>query len=258
MVRIKRLGTSIVIGMTTMVVLAGTACHAINGYVEAQEENYDQLRFDGVEHLMLTNSKGRPLCLPLSDNPIAIVLKNFTEEERLDAINAIQRLDNISENLEYVVLENDDYSIKQKIIIHNKADLDSRDHSDAFGLAEFTFNENKAEINYPINIYIDESCQGIYDTNGVSLLSYVIKHEMMHTLGFADLYTDEYYNKSVMYYSIKNGMELNDYSKFDEQNIKKLYDNEYVKVVRPSHMLYTSYVNNTAACSGKEDDGMEF
>ena len=48
----------------------------------------------------------------------------FTEEEKQDAINAINRLDEISENVNYTILEKDDFAIKQKITITNNVDLE--------------------------------------------------------------------------------------------------------------------------------------
>lgn len=249
-----KLGTKILIGLTTYMVAAGVMLAGVTSCVNSKQEALRaQEKFSGITHLMSTSDYGTPLTLPIDENPIAVVLQNFTEEERQDAINAINRLDEISENVNYTILEKDDFSIKQKITITNNVDLEkTHPYLDkSLGVTEYKIDNEKATIKYPIYISIDEDCKDIYDTEGVSLMSYVLKHEMMHTLGFADMYSKEYLDKTVMYYTVENGMEINDYSEFDEKNIRQLYDEGSISVKRSDKMEYTAYTKQ------KEDDTME-
>lgn len=248
-----KLGTKILIGLTTYMVAAGVMLAGVTScFNSKQEELKAQEKFTGISHLMSTSDYGTPLTLPIDESPIAVVLQNFTEQEKQDAINAINRLDEISENVNYTILEKDDFAIKQKITITNNVDLEKMyphlDHS--LGVTEYKIDHEKATIKYPIYISIDEDCKDIYDTEGVSLMSYVLKHEMMHTLGFADMYSKDYLDKTVMYYTVENGMEINDYSEFDEKNIRQLYDEGSISVKRSDKMEYTAYTK-------EEDDTME-
>ncbi len=195
-----------------------------------QKEIQNQERFDGVSDLMLHNGYNTPITMDVDKNtPLNVSLFNFTEEEKKDAINAINDLDEISENINYTIIDNDYSKVTQNITISkiSKDQLELMSQNPlTLGYASFQFNIKEAKIEFPVNIYINESVENIYDTNGVSLLSYVLKHEMMHSLGFKDMYTDDYLNKTVMYYQVSSDVEINDYTDFDKKNIKQVYDYE--------------------------------
>ena len=55
-------------------------------------------------------------------------------------------------------------------------------------------------------------------------MSFVIKHEMMHSLGFKDLYDSKYFNKTIMFYAFSSFTNIGDYTDFDKKNIKQVYD----------------------------------
>ncbi len=193
-----------------------------------QKEIQNQERFDGVSDLMLHNDYNTPITMDVDKNtPLNVSLFNFTDEERNDAINAIQDLDEISENINYNILQNDHSSVSQNITISKVSEDELKDMSSSpapLGYTSFSYGVKDATIMFPVNIYINESVENIYDTNGVSLLSYVLKHEMMHSLGFKDMYTDDYLNKTIMYYQVSPAVDINDYTDFDKKNIKQVYD----------------------------------
>ncbi len=193
-----------------------------------QKEIQNQERFNGVSDLMLNNGYNTPITIDVDKNkPINVSLFNFTDEERKDAINAINDLDEISENINYTIIDNAYSKVTQNITISkiSKDQLELMSQNPlTLGYTSFQFSIKEAKIAFPVNIYINESVENIYDTNGVSLLSYVLKHEMMHSLGFKDMYTDDYLNKTVMYYQVSPAVDINDYTDFDKKNIKQVYD----------------------------------
>ena len=192
-------------------------------------------KFGDLASLMKQNSKGAPLTFPISENPIPVLIEGFSDHDKQDIIKAINRLDNISDNLNYTIINNENTNIKEYITIQSNPDLkDSR----AFGTATFTIDDKNALITYPIRIDIDPRCSQIYDSNGVSLQSYVVKHELAHTLGFEDLTDEKYLNKSIMWHSINSGLEINDFTNFDEDNIKKIYDEYCVEVTPPTRLQF--------------------
>lgn len=185
-----------------------------------------QPRFQGLEEYMKKNSYGTPITLPVEkDTPIKVDLKNFTDAEIQDMKNAINDLDEISENINYTILDNSDLKVEQKIVVQkiSHADMTQIMHdANIGGYVVSKIDDVKASIQYPINIYISDICEGV-STNGKTLMSYVIKHEMMHALGFADLKDDKYLGKSIMYYNASENT-IEDFSDLDRAHIKQLYD----------------------------------
>ena len=234
-----------------------------------QKEIQNQERFNGVSDLMLNNGYNTPITIDVDKNkPINVSLFNFTDEERKDAINAINDLDEISENINYNILENNHSSVSQKITISKIPRTQLTDMTkDPFvlGFASIKYSVKDATIMFPVNIYINENISDVYNKNGVSVLSYVLKHEMMHSLGFKDMYTDDYLNKTVMYYQVSQDVEISNYTEFDKKNIKQVYDyttttlseqykNGNIKVEYPN-FLQTFYDNKKKIKNNlKEDD----
>ena len=76
--------------------------------------------------------------------------------------------------------------------------------------------------------YVNENVEGQEVVESTSLMSFVIKHEMMHSLGFKDLYDSKYFNKTIMFYAFSSFTNIGDYTDFDKKNIKQ--DIKYKKV----------------------------
>lgn len=219
----------------------------IDAHYEKQVEKYKE-SYGELYDLVFKTDNGMPVRLHDFNKPITVALNGFNEKEKKEVVDAINRLDNISDSLSYVIYDNEDKKLTANINIYNDENYrNTNNHS----LANTYFNcsSSSAEINYPITITIDKNCYNYYDEHGVNLLNYVIKHEMMHTLGFCDLYDEEYFNKSIMWFSVDNTVDVNDYTVMDEVNIKKLYDDvlieteypEYVKVERVDAQVPKKY-----------------
>lgn len=221
----------------TTVVVSGMG-FASNSF--CNEYKTKQKKVMETSDFMLTNKdKTSILKLPLTENPIPVILENFNEEQKQCAIEAITRLDNISKNLNYVVLDSDDYNITQKITL--SLDKDLMECKKAPGIAVFSHNQHSGEIHYPINITLDPDCINIVSSEtGENMFTSVIKHEMLHTLGFSDNYSYSDKNKTIMYYSMDSDNRALDYTEYDEYNIRKIYDNFVDEVEKPTQIQVTN------------------
>ncbi len=198
----------------------------------------NQEKFNGMHHLLNTTSKGAPLTADVSD-PIKIRAFNATEQDLADIKETINSITEICPNITYTLLESEDYSVKQDITIYSDAEIDES----AYGRCTFEYYQNKAVIKYPLKIFISQDVDGIYSDSGKTLFSYVLKHEMMHSLGFCDLYEDKYFNESVMYYAIRSDTKIDTFTQMDINSIKQLYSyNLYATAKRPEKIKFINYV----------------
>ena len=193
-----------------------------------QKDIQSQERFNGVSDLMADNGYNTPLTLDIKENePLNVSLFNFTSDEREDAIKSIASLDSISQNIDYKIIDNDDTKVTQHIEISKISPIDMQELSgfdNIMGCTMYDFDTKNATIKYPVDIYINENVEGQEVVEGTSLMSFVIKHEMMHSLGFKDLYDSKYFNKTIMFYAFSSFTNIGDYTDFDKKNIKQVYD----------------------------------
>lgn len=209
------------IQLLTLATLSGVgiyACHSVMPKTAAQDNSN---RFDGVKEYMITTPDGEPVTLPQSGNPIPIVLNGFNEVDREKAKAAILELDNILDSVDYTILDTDNISITQKIVINNNTPVEGP----GLGYTSLDIDRGSAEICYPISIYIDPDCTKWHDENGNSALEYVIKHEMGHTLGFADIDDPSLYGQTIMYNTLSD---VQTYTDLDIKNFKQVYDMYYL------------------------------
>ncbi|MBE7082900.1 MAG: hypothetical protein E7378_04455 [Clostridiales bacterium] len=208
----------------------------IGGVLESRQPTLAE-QYPNAYEFVLKSDFGKPLTLPLNENPIAVVLEGFDVQARNQAAAAIEQLDQISEAIDYVILDRDDAHITQKITIDGGEFFDHSQTS-ALGVTYLRFNNHTGEIQYPINIEIDRACTFLQDSSGQGILDHVIKHEMLHTLGFADMYQDEYQDKTIMYYALSADRDVTSFTELDELNIQRLYDEQYIKVETPTHIAF--------------------
>lgn len=208
------------------------AAIAINTAINNETKRVEREKYKDVLPFLLETENGVPIKAKVKD-PI-VVKVDMTGEERKQAIKAINDLDSISNTLNYKILDTDNNSIYADINI--SVDKNLQEAKEAFGNTNFTYKKDTGYLIYPLNITIDDSIVNYYSSNGVSLVDYVVKHEMMHTLGFKDIYDEQYFNKTVMWHSVDDGMELDNFSELDKKNIKSMYDNDYILVTRPKNI----------------------
>ncbi|MBO5884831.1 MAG: hypothetical protein J6Q51_03445 [Clostridia bacterium] len=235
--------------ISTTAIIAGTFFPVVASEIHTKAQTND-VRFNGISEYMLTTESGVPLTLPLSKNPIAIVFDNLSETEKDLAIQAIQELDEISENINYTILDADDYKITQKIILQSD---DSLSDNKVGGTANFSYNNFTGKINYPITVSLDPDYTRYVSTvNGENMYTSIVKHEMMHTLGFKDIYDKDSKYDSIMYYDISHDERALDYTERDKKCIRQVYDNEQIKISKPDKLVVNNKTYNTSA--KKEED----
>ncbi len=205
---------------------------AVKTAINNNTKKIEREKYKDVLPFLMETENGVPLKAKVKDQIVVNV--NMTGEERKQAIKAINDLDSISNTLNYKILDTDNSSIYADINI--SVDKNLQEAKEAFGNTNFTYKKDTGYLIYPLNITIDDSIVNYYSSNGVSLVDYVVKHEMMHTLGFKDMYDEQYLNKTIMWHSVDNGLELDDFSELDKNNIKSMYDNDYISVARPENM----------------------
>ncbi len=241
--------------MVTLEVVLGSSV----GFFGAQLYDYiseqvaltsEKRKFEGLNDLMQKSKDGRILTLDKFKNPISVTISNFSDQEKQEVIDAVNRLDQISDNLNYTIIDNPNYNLTANINISKGAIA----NDSVVGITKYHYNGNY-KITYPISIVINET--DFMDTSTLSdyvrptveemhqkKLSRVVRHELMHTLGFADLKDEKHFGKTLMWYNIKGFADVYDYTERDEYNIKRLYDNILVDVHYPKQIEYV-YIDNT-------------
>ncbi len=224
-----KIAVLLLVSCTVGLPIAGFA--VINSINKADREAYADVR-----DYMLKTSDGRVLTLPINENPISIVLKNVPDEDKSSVFEAIKSLDEISTNIDYTLLENNDITIKNKIYIGDAGELDK-----ALGVTTYEYNQNTAKINYPVYINIDfDKCNKYYSSiTGDNAVSAVVKHELMHTLGFSDLYGKDQKDESIMW----NTLNLEDYTESDQNRIRRVYGGESESLDSLSRNYLSGYEN---------------
>lgn len=181
----------------------------------AQDRAYREANAEVYDYMLHTDS-GKMLKFPVNKSPIEVAIKDMSKEDRQDVVEAINAFDNVSTNINYKILDKDDCKINAKIVIENG----SRSETE-LGVTNLQFNNNTGLIDYPVHINIDlDACHNVFNEKGENAVTAVTKHELAHSLGFADLYGEEHINESLMYYKLEV---VEDYTDSDKYRIRKVY-----------------------------------
>lgn len=165
-----------------------------------------------------------PLTLPLTNKDIQVMIdENFSSEQKQCIKNAVEELDVDLTGVTYnVELDNSKKALKSISINKTKSDKSN-------GLAVTKVNSTGfwGYINYPIKmeVQIDKIVpQENLDKNDTDYLKGIIKHEMLHTLGFVDIYDSAEKNKTIMYYESGKGLNhIHDLTKDDLEMVNTVY-----------------------------------
>ena len=140
-----------------------------------------------------------PLTLPLTNKDIQFLIdENFSNEQKQCIKNAVEELDVDLTGITYKVeLDNSKKSLKSIRI--NKV---KNDNSEGLAVTQVTTTGFFGYINYPVHIdvQIDKIVpQQKLDETYTEYLKGIIKHEMLHTLGFVDIYDSSLKFDTIMY-----------------------------------------------------------
>lgn len=176
----------------------------------------DQQRFGKfADDFNKSKQTGRPLRLDTKDT-IKVVLENgFSEQDRQNIVNGINGLSEICPNIKYDVLPK--YETAQKAIYFSVAGVENM--SNAAGTTHIMYDGYSCEIALPI--YIDlraDLLDAYWDTSFTnSALTTIVKHELMHTLGFDDIYDESRKDDTIMYYSLNPNV-----TTFTDEDVEKI------------------------------------
>ncbi len=135
-----------------------------------------------------------PLLLPIKNGVVDLNIDPaFSAEEKQALVKGITEIDNLLDGVNYNITFNDG-TLKKGINIRAFKE-NEKNKSNGIACATIKANQWKAEITYPVTIKFDTKMMEEKDYD----YDFVIKHELLHTLGLADL-TDSDYNRNLMYY----------------------------------------------------------
>lgn len=161
--------------------------------------------------------------LETGGDEILVVLHDFTEEEKYYVKQSIREIDYLSDNLNYVFSDEQNIETDQVMNIYNNCSLDGSH----IGEFEVNLDQFSGTMQYPLNIKIESGLINLVDEfdHDVKLLSAVVTHEVMHTLGFNDLRTARWLGQSIMYWNIDDSSDngVNKMTESDKQAIIDKY-----------------------------------
>lgn len=201
------------------------------------------------KNLFNKNLFGNPYLLKIPNNtPLDVVIdENFSKEQKETIVKAIFTLDNKLEGVNYNIILNAQAHDKQCISVLK----DKTKTEDYLGVTYAKYPLFATFIKYPINIslnvdYINKEFKSKIDGLKTydEYLGSIVKHEMLHTLGLADLYDDASYGKSIMYgYTGVNS--LNDSSEEEYNILNTVYPTKYDNTI--ANKDYSNFVTTSVS-----------
>ena len=216
----------VLITLTSAISLS--SCSAVD-YVNGTVDNFigdNQQKFEGIEDLMYKTYFGHSVTADISD-PIKVAIQNnVSEEEKQYIIDALEQFNKIEPNIEYILLDSDNMHLSADIKLFTNSDLLEYE----YGRTIYKYDNLSAKMIYPLSIYIDADVIKMKDINNNPYYPRIIKHELMHTLGFCDIPLNKYAGQTIMSYA--NTPE--DFTEMDITNLNKIYGDKLVEVVKPT------------------------
>ena len=221
----------------------------------------DNSRFEKYADYFLKTNRDDIVRLPIDKNPIPVVLGDMDEKTKDYIVEGINCLDNISENINYTIFDADDFDVKSNVkhISVEVVDTIADSAPSAAGETTFKYSNRTAEILYPIEIKIEDTyTDWFWDADYTqSLMTTIVKHELMHTLGFKDLYEYSAKNESIMYYAVADDS-CSTYTQEDIEKIQYCYDGkEVATTTHPNEVAilnYSTYLDDLKNKKDKDND----
>ena len=231
----------------------GTSIGIIKVVNAIRNKNYKE-EYKDVYDYYLHTSTGAPLKLPIYNNNISVIFNGFSDEAKENARHAISKIDDVLKTQSFTIYDNDKPNHNNYIkvdIVNNVTTASDNNYHSAVAQTTLNYNDNNGTIIYPIHIEIEQSFVNKYDNSWYgtgkspekSQFSSILQHEIGHALGLKDIYSNDMYEKSVMFWTI-NGNTQN-YTDLDTHNLRYIYDrgNDVyeVSVTTPDAMQLLSY-----------------
>lgn len=195
-----------------------------NGVSEADKERFGKYIND-----FLTTKSGKPLRLDISE-AISVSIDSSEASVREDITKGIRALSNVCPNIRYTIYNNNNNFVPLSNINFIIEDLSGS----KAGNTSLNYNAFNAEIQFPITISIDSKfTDAIWGDSKGSVLTTIVEHELMHTLGFSD--TSKY--GTIMHGSLD--MALQTYTSADKEKINYVYgDKKVAYSIRPKECYF--------------------
>ncbi len=241
------LNLSLTVGASSLVIGLPIAITANADKIKDMIHPVDNTPYLKYEDDFLKSDRGDILRLPIDENPIPVVLGEMDEQTKEYIVDGINALDEISENINYTIYDYSDFDKPSdlKYISFNMIDEIYSENNDPAGRTYIRWNENTAEIQYPICIELENYyAEGYWDEEYTqSVLTTIVEHELMHTLGFKDLYKDEDRSRSIMYYQL-GPLTQRTFTEEDIEKIQYCYDGKEVATTsHPNQIIFANYTD---------------
>ncbi len=186
-------------------------------------------RFSGLDTSLMNKTLFQtPVCLDTKDGEVLINIKDaFTDYQKKQIVDGITKLDDILDGINYTVTF-EDKDVKKAINITTaKTGIDKN----ALAETSVHINSYTAKITYPMTIVVNDENLHLFPR----ALTRVIQHELLHTLGFTDLYDSNHYGY-MMYYS---NTQTDKYSPEELAILNQVYSKDYtgLKESRPTTVI---------------------
>ena len=192
--------------------------------------------YKGLHGLMYEGLDG-PILADV-ENPIGIVVKNATETEQLKIKSVIDQMNGFCPNLDFTFTDKNNISIENKIFVETNYQFKDEGGL-TFQTGKVTIRADKfgCKIKYPVYLYINTELIDLFEKQWKKddIYTHVLKHELMHTLGFCDQADIWFKDKTIMYKETTYDG-LFDFTQMDINNINRLYGADSVIVKHPKKL----------------------
>lgn len=212
----------LVLGITASALIVSGGAIQLQMNYNSSLNKADREKFGEYINDFNTTNTGKPIRLN-TDKPITISIDSENSQVRQNIIDGINNLSSICPNIQYEIYNNDTTALSN---INFRIEKLS---STLAGHVQYSYNSYSAEITFPITISVDEKyIDAIWPNSNNSVMTTIVEHELMHTLGF----NDSTETNSIMYKSLNENLQT--YTSFDKTRINYVYgDRTIAYSVRP-------------------------
>lgn len=209
---LTKINIALFVGLTGSLVL--NSVNANNRFKDLDENLYKKSLF------------GVPVVANIGlDKTLDVIIdESFTNEQKSHIAQAIRELDMDLKGVKYNIMLNSDKAGIKCINITNNSEVSSWTQSVA--KTHTAYNLFYGNIMFPVEIEIYTKAYANYfkDNNFSSkYFSALVKHEMLHVLGFKDVYDESYVDKTIMYGHLDHRDRIFDLSSYDIYMANKIY-----------------------------------
>lgn len=220
--------TKTIVGYSSLCCLSMVVTLSVVDFQSVKQIPQIPQRFKDVDKsLFMQNVFGLPYMLPIKNGVVELnILNQFSKAQQKEIKTGIMELDILAEGFNYTVTDSTTHrknAINIEVVPHTG--------NEVIATTKYTANMFGTSINYPITIQFNEK---YLESKNIDL-SKVMKHELLHTLGFEDLYEKEDQDH-IMYYQ-ELDCDMNDE---EIRSLNTVYDAKYTgyKVGKPTTVNY--------------------